>query len=141
MTDTSSSANSTVFRLAHAMLWGALWPTAVVAVAAVVVAGWLRGVPGVVGAVIGIALVVLCSGLGIAVMRWTARSHPMAVMSAAMFSFVGKLGLLLIFLLVFRGTTLFDVRAFGFTLLAGTIAWTIGEAVGFARARVLVVEP
>jgi ATP synthase protein I len=47
---------------------------------------------------------------------------------------------LLVFLIVFRGTTLFDNEAFAFTLLAVTVGWIGGEVVGFIRAKAPSVD-
>ena len=110
------------------------------AVAALVLGGVLRGTPGLVGALIG-ALLGLAAGLVTTlVMRGTARTSPAGVMIGAMTSLAGKILLLMLFLVGFRGTTLFDNRVFGFTLLAVTIGWISGEVVGFVRAKVPVLD-
>ena len=70
----------------------------------------------------------------------TARATPAGVMIGAMTAFTGKIAFLLVFLLLFRGTTLFDNQAFAFTMLAVTAAWIIGEVVGFVRTRIPAVD-
>jgi ATP synthase protein I len=130
-----------VLKVAAAMLRGALWPTAVVGVLGIGFGTWLRGWPGALGALCGIVLVVLACGTGIAVMRWTARSRPSAVMGAAMTSYVVKVALLLVLLLLLRHTTLFDTSVFAITMLIGVVAWTTGEAIAFTKARVPTVTP
>jgi ATP synthase protein I len=131
---------ATVLRLASAMQRHAAIVTAVVAVIALVVAFVLRGGPGLVGALAG---AVVAGGLGFMgtwVMARTARATPAGVMIGAMTAFGMKIIFMLVFLLLFQGTTLFDGRAFAFTILAVTAAWIVGEVVGFVRTRVPAVD-
>jgi ATP synthase protein I len=130
----------TVLRLAAAMQRHALLLAVPVAVVAAVLAAVLRGTPGLIGAVIGAVLGLTAGAVSTLVMRGTARTSPAGVMIGAMTSFAGKVLLLMVFLVAFRGTTLFDNRAFGLTLLAVTVAWIGGEVVGFVRARPPVLD-
>jgi ATP synthase protein I len=130
----------TVLRLAAAMQRHALLLAVPVAVLAAVLAVALRGMPGLVGAVIGAVLGLVAGAVSTLVMRATARTSPAGVMIGAMTSFAGKVLLLMLFLVAFRGTTLFDNRAFGLTLLAVTVAWIAGEVVGFVRAKPPVLD-
>ncbi len=130
----------TVLRLAAAMQRHALLVAVPVAVISAVAAVVLRGTSGLVGALIGIVLGLTAGLITTAVMRGTARTSPAGVMIGAMASLAGKILLLMLFLVAFRGTTLFDNRAFAFTLLAVTIAWIAGEVVGFVRAKVPVLD-
>jgi ATP synthase protein I len=130
----------TVLRLAAAMQRHALLVAVPVAVISAVAAVVLRGTSGLVGALIGIVLGLTAGLITTAVMRGTARTSPAGVMIGAMASLAGKILLLMLFLVAFRGTPLFDNRAFAFTLLAVTIAWIAGEVVGFVRAKVPVLD-
>lgn len=130
----------TVLRLAAAMQRHALLIAVPVAVISAVAAVVLRGTAGLVGALIGIVLGLVAGLITTAVMRGTARTSPAGVMIGAMTSLAGKILLLMLFLVAFRGTTLFDNRAFAFTLLAVTIAWIAGEVVGFVRAKAPVLD-
>jgi ATP synthase protein I len=130
----------TVLRLASTMQRHALALGVPLAVASVVVAWFLRGTSGVVGALIGAVLGLLAGLITTLVMRGTARTSPAGVMLGAMVSLAGKVLLLMLFLVIFRGTTLFDNRAFGFTLLAVTVGWIAGEVVGFVRAKIPVLD-
>lgn len=131
---------ASVLRLASAMQRIATILAAVVAVLALVVAFLLRDGPGLVGALVGCVIAGGLGWLGTFVMARTARATPAAVMIAAMASFGGKVIFLLVFLLAFRGTTLFDNRVFAFTLLAVTSAWILGEVIGFVRTRIPVLD-
>lgn len=131
---------ATVLRLASAMQRAALVLAVPVAVVAVVVWAVLRGGTGAVGGLVGAAIGLGVGLVGTLVMRWTARATPAGVMIAAMTSFAGKVLLLLVFLIAFRGTTLFDNRAFGISLMAVTVAYVAGEVIGFVRARIPAVD-
>ena len=130
----------TVLRLASTMQRHALLITVPIAVVAVVLGAVLRGTPGLLGAVIGAALGLVAGLVTTLVMKGTARTSPAGVMIGAMTSLAGKILLLMLFLVAFRGTTLFDSRAFGFTLLAVTVGWITGEVVGFVRAKAPVLD-
>lgn len=131
---------ATVLRLASAMQRHALIVTAVVTVVALVVALLLAGAPGLVGALVGALVAAGLGWLGTWVMARTARATPAGVMIGAMTAFGVKILFMLVFLLLFQGTTLFDGRAFAFTILAVTAAWIVGEVVGFIRTRVPAVD-
>jgi ATP synthase protein I len=130
----------TVLRLAASMQRHALWLSLPTAAVAVVLGGLLRGTGGLVGALLGAVLGLAAGAVSTLVMRGTARTSPAGVMIGAMASFSGKVLLLLLFLVAFRGSTLFDNRAFGLSLLAVTIGWIAGEVVGFIRAKAPVLD-
>jgi len=131
---------ATVLKLAATMQRSAVLVSAVVAVIALVVAFVLRGGAGVVGALVGAVIAGGLGWLGTWVMARTARASPAGVMIGAMAAFGMKILFMLVFLLLFQGTTLFDSRSFAFTILAVTAAWIIGEVVGFVRTRIPAVD-
>ncbi|MEJ3657151.1 hypothetical protein WEH80_29725 [Actinomycetes bacterium KLBMP 9759] len=131
---------ATVLRLAGVMQRNAFVLTAIVGVLAIVVAAVLRAWPGAIGAVVGVVIGGGAGYVGTFVMSRTARASAAGVMVAAMTAFAGKVLVLLVFLILFRGTTLFDNQAFAFTLLAVTAAYIVGEVIGFVRARIPVVD-
>ena len=118
-----------------AMLRGGLVPAVVVGVVAVVVAALAAGGAAVGAALLGVVLVLVVCSLGPLVMRWTARSAPLVVMGVAMVSFVAKLGLLAVILLVLKGLDLVDTRVLALAVGACALAFIAGETVAFARAR------
>jgi ATP synthase protein I len=131
---------ATVLRLASAMQRYAVIVTVIVAVLALVVAFLMRGGPGLLGALVGAVIAAGLGWLGTWVMARTARASPAGVMIGAMTAFGAKILFMLVFLLLFQGTTLFDNRSFAFTMLAVTVAWIIGEVVGFVRTRIPAVD-
>jgi hypothetical protein len=52
-----------------------------------------------------------------------------------------KVGALLIFIIVFADTTLFDTKVFAATIIACTLAWTAAEMWVFTTTKVLYVDP
>ncbi|RCW45252.1 hypothetical protein DFQ14_103219 [Halopolyspora algeriensis] len=137
----TETTETTVLRLATAMLRPALWSTLVVGLVAVLIAAVPAGLAGAVGAVSGALLVIACCWFNIAVMRWTARAQPGTVMAAAIGGYCGKFVVLLTLLLVVRETAWFDIHAFALSILAAAAVWTGGELVGFLRGRVATVTP
>lgn len=131
---------ATVLKLASAMQRYAVIVTAVVVVLALVAAFVLRGGSGVVGALVGAVIAGGLGWLGTWVMARTARATPAGVMIGAMTAFGLKILFMLVFLLLFQGTTLFDGRSFALTILAVTVAWIVGEVVGFVRTRIPAVD-
>jgi ATP synthase protein I len=131
---------ATVLRLASAMQRYAVIVTAVVTVLALVVAFLMRGGPGLLGALVGAVIAAGLGWLGTWVMARTARATPAGVMIGAMTAFGAKILFMLVFLLLFQGTTLFDNRSFALAMLAVTAAWIIGEVVGFVRTRIPAVD-
>lgn len=120
---------------ARAMLFGGLWPALVMGLVAVVVAGVLAGGVGVASGLVGVALVIGVCALTPLVMRWTAQSAPLAVMTVAMLSFVVKLALLFVLFLVVQALGLVDTRIAALVLGATAMAFILGEAVAFARMK------
>ncbi|WP_214404115.1 hypothetical protein [Pseudonocardia lacus] len=131
---------ASVLRLAATMQRVSLLIAGPTAVVAVVLGFVLRGVPGGVGAIVGGVVALGLGLLGTVVMSRTARATPAGVMVGALAAFTGKLAFLLVFLLVMRGTSLFDNQAFAFTMLAVTVAYITGEVVGFVRAKTPVID-
>jgi ATP synthase protein I len=131
---------ATVLRLASAMQRHAAILCVIVGVLALVVAFMMRGGPGVIGALVGAVIAGGLGWLGTWVMARTARTTPAGVMIGAMTAFGAKILFMLVFLLVFQDTTLFDNQSFAFTMLAVTAAWIVGEVVGFVRTRVPAID-
>jgi ATP synthase protein I len=131
---------ASVLRLAAGMQRYATILAVIAGVVSIVLGFVLGGVSGGIGTVVG---AVIAGGLGwlsTFVMIKTARATPAGVMVGAMTAFAAKIVFLLVFLLLFRGTTLFDNQAFAYAMLAVTAAWIIGEVVGFVRTRIPAVD-
>ncbi|MER5948237.1 hypothetical protein ABT127_19490 [Streptomyces sp. NPDC001904] len=119
----------------------ALVPTAIAGVIAAVISGVLAGGKGVIGAVVGTLLVIAFMGIGQIVLYRTAKSLPQLFQAMGMMLYFAQLLLLLIFVAVFKNTTLFNPRAFAATLVAVTVVWMGFQARAHLKAKVFYVDP
>lgn len=133
------STRGTIIRGANGMQRYALPPSIAVGVIGAIVGGIFAGFPGVLGALIATAIFIGGGLLVLLVMRKTAHLDPMVVMGTVMATYFGKLVALLAFAMIFKGTTLFDIRVFGFTVVAGVLVWAAGVGVGFRRTKTLTL--
>jgi ATP synthase protein I len=123
------------------VLRGAAVPTAIVALPIVLVATVLAGAKGALGAVAGVVLVAVFFTAGVVVLGWAAKINPVALMNVAIATYLVKVAALLLILLAFGDTTLFDRRAFGLSILVAAIVWMAGEVWAFSQLKILYVEP
>ncbi|WP_175410394.1 hypothetical protein [Streptomyces sp. TRM64462] len=116
-------------------------PTLATGAVGAVVSGVLAGGKGVIGAVLGTVVVVLFMGLGMIVLQRTAKSLPHLFQAMGLMLYTSQLLLLFIVMSLLKNTTLFDFKAFGFTLLAATIVWVAAQARAYMTAKILYVDP
>jgi ATP synthase protein I len=115
--------------------------TSVVAAVAVVICAVLGGAKGVYGALIGIGVVAVFFGISIVAVGRAARVGPMAMMVAALGSFVVKIVAFIVVLVAIGKSSAFNGRMLGFTALACILAWSAAQAVTAMRMQTLYVEP
>lgn len=118
----------------------ALRPTLAAGAVAAVVALVVAGPRGLGGSLLGTALVVGTFGAGLAVARATAHLHPSATMAAAVGSYVLKITLLLLVLVLVRRTGVVDGDAAGLSVLVAALVWLTAEVLAFTRLQ-LTVDP
>ncbi|MET7382091.1 hypothetical protein ABZT08_25275 [Streptomyces sp. NPDC005526] len=116
-------------------------PTVSVGVAAVAVSGVVAGGRGAVGAAVGVLLAVLFMGVGLYVLQWTAKTLPQLFQAMGLMLYVAQLLLLMIFVALFRHTSLFDPKAFAISLVVATVVWMAAQARAHMKAKILYVEP
>ncbi|GGN40060.1 hypothetical protein [Streptomyces fuscichromogenes] len=116
-------------------------PTAAVGVLAAVVSGVVAGGKGAIGAVVGTVIVILFMGIGLYVLQRTARSMPQLFQMMGLMLYAAQLLLLVIFMALFKNTTLFNPRAFAITLVVATLAWIAAQTRAHMKAKILYVEP
>jgi ATP synthase protein I len=75
------------------------------------------------------------------VLQRTAKTLPHLFQAMGMMLYVAQLLLLLIFMGLFKDTTLFNPRAFAAALVAATVAWMAAQARAYMKAKILYVEP
>ncbi|WP_019544984.1 hypothetical protein [Streptomyces sulphureus] len=116
-------------------------PTALAGAAGAVVSGVLAGGKGAIGAAVGAFVVILFMGIGQIVLQRTAKSFPHLFQAMGLMLYTTQILLLAVVLAVFKNTTLFDTKAFAFTLLGATVVWVVCQAVSHSKAKILYVEP
>lgn len=89
----------------------------------------------------GAALVLLFMGGGLVVLLRTARQLPHLFQSMGLLLYTTQILLLMIVLIMFKGTSVFNPKCFAFTLLAATLVWIAAQVVSHMKAKVLYVEP
>ena len=114
-------------------------PTA--AVVMIILSVVLSGIKGLLGAVLGVALVAVFFGISVLAVGRAARRGPQAMMITALTTYVAKILLLLFFVVRFAGTTAFSSRLFGLTALACILAWSASQVVWSMRLKAPYVEP
>ena len=115
--------------------------TAVTAVIMAAVSLGVGGSKGLLGAVLGIALVAIFFALSVFAVGRAARISPQAMMVTAMVTYIAKILALLVFVAAFGSTTVFNARLFGLTALACVLTWCLAQVVWSMRLKFLYVEP
>jgi ATP synthase protein I len=115
--------------------------TSVVAAVAVVLCAVFGGTKGTYGALIGVGVVTVFFALSILVVGRAARVSPMAMMVAALGTFLGKMIAFMIVLAVLRHSTAFNGKTLGFTALACILAWSAAQVITSMKLKMLYVEP
>jgi len=115
--------------------------TSVVAAVAVVLCAALGGSKGAYGALIGVGVVTAFFAISIIVVSRAARINPMAMMVAALGTFLGKMIAFLIVLALLRHSTAFNGKMLGFTALACILAWSASQVITSMKLKMLYVEP
>jgi ATP synthase protein I len=115
--------------------------TSAVAAGAVVICALLSGSKGAYSALAGVGVVAVFFAISLFVVGHFARVNPMAMMVAALGSFVVKIVAFMIVLAVVRHSTLFDGRVLGFTALACILAWSASQIGVAMKLNFPYVEP
>jgi ATP synthase protein I len=115
--------------------------TAVAAAIMVAVSAALVGVKGLIGALIGVAVVAVFFGISILVVGRAARVSPQAMMVAALASYLVKIVGLAVILSRLNGTTAFSTKTLGFVAIGCILVWTGAQAVTAMKLKMLYVEP
>jgi ATP synthase protein I len=123
------------------VLKSAALPTLGVGAIAVAAASVLAGVQGALGAAIGVLLVGVFFSISVVAVSYAARVSPQMMAIAAMGSYLVKVIAIMLMLVSFGDTTLWNPRAFAWTVVICTIVWTAFEVRAFVRTKMLYVDP
>ena len=115
--------------------------TAVAAAIMVAVSAALAGVKGLIGALIGVAIVTVFFGISVLVVGRAARVSPAAMMVAAMVTYLVKIVLLAVVVSSLNGTTAFSTRTLGFVAIGCILVWSATQVVTTMKLKMLYVEP
>jgi ATP synthase protein I len=114
--------------------------TAPVALLMIVLGGVLGGSKGLLGALIGVGLVIVFFGISVLVVGRASKVSPQAMMAAAVGTFVVKILVLIILLSAFQNTTAFNGKWFGLTVIVCVIAYSAAQMVSAMRLKMLYVD-
>ena len=115
--------------------------TAGAALIMVVLSTILGGTKGLVGSVLGVALVAVFFAISITAVWRAAKISPQAMMIAAITSFTVKILVLIFLSAKFSGTTAFNGKLFGLTAIGCVLVWTFAQVIWSMKLKVLYVEP
>jgi len=101
----------------------------------------LVGVKGLIGALIGVALVTVFFGISVLVVGRAARVSPQAMMVAAMITYLVKIVLLAVVVSSLNGATAFSTRTLGFVAIGCILVWSATQVITTMKLKMLYVEP
>ncbi|MGW2572349.1 hypothetical protein [Streptomyces sp. NPDC001537] len=116
-------------------------PTAAVGAIAVAVSAAVAGGKGALGAAVGTVLAILFMGIGLYVLQWTAKTLPQLFQAMGLMLYAAQLLLLLIFVAVFKDTTLFNAKTFAVSLIVATVVWMAAQARAHMKAKLFYIDP
>ncbi|MET7288174.1 hypothetical protein [Streptomyces sp. NPDC005573] len=116
-------------------------PTVVVGAVATAVSGGVAGAKGAIGAVIATLVVTVLMGLGLYVLQRTAKSFPQLFQMMGLMLYAAQLLLMVVFIAVFKNTTLFNPRAFAIVIVVCTLTWIAAQTRAHMKAKILYVDP
>jgi len=115
--------------------------TAVAAAIMVAVSAALVGTKGLIGALIGVAIVTVFFGISVVVVGRAARVSPQAMMVAAMVTYLVKIVLLAVVVSSLSGTTAFSTKTLGFVAIGCILVWSATQVITTIKLKMLYVEP
>ena len=115
--------------------------TAIAAVIMVAVSAALVGVKGLIGALIGVAIVTVFFGISVLVVGRAAQKSPPAMMVAALATYLVKIVALAVVVSQLNGTTAFSTRTLGFVAIGLILTWCATQVIVAMRVKMLYVEP
>jgi ATP synthase protein I len=115
--------------------------TAVAAAIMVALSAALVGVKGLIGALVGVAIVNVFFGISVLVVGRAARVSTQAMMVAAMVTYLVKIIALAVIVSNMNGTTAFSTRTVGFVAIGCILVWSAAQVITAIKVKMLYVEP
>ena len=122
------------------MLRGGLVPSIAVGVVAFAVFVAIDGALGAAGSALAVAVVLASTVSTLVLLRRMAGLDPRVVFLGAMVGYFFKVGLLGVFLLLFRNAEWLSPIAFAVTAIVVSLAGTIGEVVAFTKVKTYIYD-
>ena len=120
--------------------WSAVL-TGIIAVVMVAVSAAIGGTHGLIGALLGIALVTIFFGIDVVAIGRAARISPQAIMMAGIGLYVFKIIVLAIAVKELGSASFFNGKLFGVTAIICILAWCAAQVAGSIRFKTLYVNP
>lgn len=99
------------------------------------------GAKGLLGSVLGVALVAVFFAISITAVSRAEKVSPQAMMVTALSTYLVKILILVVLVAKFGNTTLFNGRLFGLTAIACILVWSGAQVFWSMRLKMLYVEP
>jgi ATP synthase protein I len=115
--------------------------TAPVALLMIVLGAILDGSKGLLGAALGVGVVIVFFGISVLVVGRAAKVSPQAMMIAAIATYLAKIVVLLVLVGIFQDSTAFNGRFFGLTVIVCVLAYSAAQMLWSMRLKMLYVEP
>src|ERR1022692_1024445 len=115
--------------------------TAAAGVVMAVISLAVGGGKGLLGSVLGIALVAVFFAISVVAVGRAAKISPQAMMITEMTTYIVKILVLLFFVVRFASSTTFNTRLFGLTAIVCILAWTASQVTWSLRLKIPYVEP
>jgi ATP synthase protein I len=115
--------------------------TAAAGVVMAVISLAVGGGKGLLGSVLGIALVAVFFAISVVAVGRAAKVSPQAMMITALTTYIAKIAVLLFFVVRFSSSTAFNTRLFGLTAIVCILAWSTSQVTWSLRLKIPYVEP
>jgi ATP synthase protein I len=120
--------------------WSAV-VTAAVAVVMMAICAAIGGIHGLIGALLGVALVAIFFGIDLVVLSRALRVSPQMMMLAAVALYIFKIIVLAVAVSQLRGVSAFSPRLFGITAVVCVVAWCAAQVIASIKQKTLYVNP
>ena len=123
---------------------GALVPSLIVGIIALIISTWVKGSSGLYGALLAQLVVLVFFLVNIGVASVTKNADPIATMALAMFSYFSKillLGAMMFAIGKFTNDADINRMSFGLSAIALTFAWLGGEIRAYLKLRLHLPLP
>jgi ATP synthase protein I len=115
--------------------------TAAAAAIMVALSAALVGVKGLIGALIGVAIVTVFFGISVLAVGRAAKHSPQAMMVTALATYLVKIVALAVIVSSLAGATAFSNRTTGVVAIACILVWSAAQVTTTMKLKMLYVEP